>query len=818
MFATEPIILIVYERYKITMDSDKMDSDNMDSDNMAQDDIEKILKQLAELINEDQELSVLLTTILNDSEWLPKPFPKLIGVAVSFLAKKSALWLGQGLKDRVLQLITKLPEETLNTLSKQLKKYVAQNDLKQHLREEIAKNPQTPIANINIDNNTPLEILTQLHNEQQFNALFANNQEILECLDDLPGDIRALFNDVAKPDIRWYKKLNDNELMHRLKFNCDAYVFEGRTRELGILDEFCRCDGAFKWLLMTARGGEGKTRLAYHFAETKLRTLWHHGRWEWGTNGQNANQQFSAQNWKPTQPTLIIFDYVLAQARAIHQILKDLSYHSKGYQFPVRALLIERTIQHDIWLNELLGMSGQNENLMAHRFKHEQCPWQEPNQNHLLPQHGLEIEPLTEQDVTNMLSKYLEKKGHTSSLKNIDSRQLYTNISDIEKDNKPRALFVIAIIEVIMSQLDVEGGQPITNKPIFTSVADLLEKINTLITQRYAQQYSLGDRTAYQLYLLQALATLCGGMRLIAENKKCFHADIKDHLIAIAPVPDDENIQGYLRIAGLGYEDYLPAIEPDILGEYFVWHVLNKPAPGMGFTKQQAFALFESAWCINPKGMDSFIAHFAQDLPDSISGLPLIGILKSFTKDKVYREGELVSGGSVVSSIIKASSPKNATLDDLLATSQQFREKHDAKHANVAIALAQATRAFNISVYDSTRADEMLKLIQALRPRFPDHAEIALAEAKLAFNISVDDSTRADDMLKIIQALREQFPKRAEIACVEARLTIYIEYKDSTNQEQAQQLLPKIIQLLKQFPDNEEITHLHNALTKFIKQ
>ncbi|MGW5127384.1 AAA family ATPase [Streptomyces sp. NPDC004069] len=120
-----------------------------------------------------------------------------------------------------------------------------------------------------------------------------------------------------------------------LRATASVVRFRGRDRELEQLRTWCSGDG-FCLQLVSARGGEGKTRLARQFA-AELRQRG----WTAGTVRPSAPQEALQRAAATTTPLLLIVDYAETRVPQVARIIEQLADYRGS--FPVRLLLLARS-------------------------------------------------------------------------------------------------------------------------------------------------------------------------------------------------------------------------------------------------------------------------------------------------------------------------------------------------------------------------------------------------------------------------------------------------------------------------------------------
>ena len=159
-----------------------------------------------------------------------------------------------------------------------------------------------------------------------------------------------------EPNLIWEsqpKVAGDRSVVDAIRYNSDQYEFVGRRAELDLLGQFlgditiAGPRSAFQWLLITGPGGEGKSRLAFHFIQNVVPQPWKAGRLYF-TDLRDLN--FS--KWRPRQPTLLVIDYPAQEPDLVRDLLTNLQRNAILFDFPARVLLLEREATGE-WFNKV---------------------------------------------------------------------------------------------------------------------------------------------------------------------------------------------------------------------------------------------------------------------------------------------------------------------------------------------------------------------------------------------------------------------------------------------------------------------------------
>ncbi len=109
----------------------------------------------------------------------------------------------------------------------------------------------------------------------------------------------------------------------------------GREAELKSLGEFRDHEENFLYWIWHGDGGLGKSRLALEWLYQSLALGWQGGFVQNGFPPQ-------MDQWRPSGPTIFIFDYAESAASRIGPVLRVMQTNKGQYKFPVRVLLLDR--------------------------------------------------------------------------------------------------------------------------------------------------------------------------------------------------------------------------------------------------------------------------------------------------------------------------------------------------------------------------------------------------------------------------------------------------------------------------------------------
>ena len=141
------------------------------------------------------------------------------------------------------------------------------------------------------------------------------------------------------------------------EYNAGAVPFLGREQEMALLLDFVRGNDeeSFRWWAVTAPGAAGKTRLAYELQNKLLRE----GGWDVVALSPAAYRRenlLTLSEYLPAR-TLVIADYVQQHAEVLGEWMAELAAPGAASRAPLRLLLLERDIKDENdrypWLEQI---------------------------------------------------------------------------------------------------------------------------------------------------------------------------------------------------------------------------------------------------------------------------------------------------------------------------------------------------------------------------------------------------------------------------------------------------------------------------------
>ena len=466
---------------------------------------------------------------------------------------------------------------------------------------------------------------------------------------------------------------------HPSHFSRRMSKFEGRGAALDTLHRFVSQERGFRWLQLAGAAGQGKSRMAYDLMDYVGET------WECGFLNapnlrafQGSGSSLSATNWhlwNPQYPHLIIIDYIIGREIEIGHALGQLAERSHDFGVAVRVLLIERQRwdRGSLQLNESEGRKAiETTDGRADWFKRMQIMADDSLASEELRfEDGvIELVGLSCDDIIAMIKQRADEESLSL---NFSDDYILKMLNQIDATGTP--LFALLLYEALKDG-QIESGW---------SRSDLLEHAyGEHCRKRWRKDW--GERPKLEEpHIGLILALLATTIRYIDKNEveastgEVISPKDVQHALAFTDGPIDG---GELSVGTI-----IPALEPDILGE---WFVLN------AFIKNPASVdIADLAWQTSPSAMLEFIFRIMQDFPNHSATLGLIDFEPTEENaKKVYREN---SGAFVHHILFVKEEPSQNLVDNLI----NFADRTDDYNATLIAICLIAMRLDDASVAEA---------------------------------------------------------------------------------------------------------------------
>ncbi|WP_460926085.1 hypothetical protein [Novispirillum itersonii] len=419
---------------------------------------------------------------------------------------------------------------------------------------------------------------------------------------------------------------NDNA--NRFTYTARRTEFLGRDAEMQQLQDFLTSPAPFRWWLMTGQGGVGKSRLALEFCRAAtakkhpparpaalswLRALLGgkdrpgQGRQTGTARTATASQPWTSgfllldeahkqtdaaqlaacvdplQHWQPESPTLIVVDYVGERPKYLGMVIRTLAMR-KDLAHPVRLLLLERDAD-GLWRQAFDASDAPGRNLMDQTRHADPLALTRPDEDALWA-------------ILSTMSNGQAK----------DRTDLLGQLKEIDPHCRP--LFAAFLGDALA------GSGPSRRWDRAALLKDVLKRNET--------HFWTPNGITEADKLLLCLATLTSGAFADWLNTPALTApDFPDPL----PSLQDPGLQERYRtmtgsdiqnIAGpLGRRSLFPALQPDLLGEFFVLQYLAPPGTMREAWSPRLQAVLKAAWHLAPVGTAVFLDRLGTDFPDA---------------------------------------------------------------------------------------------------------------------------------------------------------------------------------------------------------
>lgn len=340
-----------------------------------------------------------------------------------------------------------------------------------------------------------------------------------------------------------------------LDFRSRKLTFVGRSHELAELESFLTSENNFSWWWLNGAAGTGKSRLA-------LEWIVSHSSWYKPCLPQgydigffsDVGQEDYWRTWQPRRPTVVVIDDAAEHTSKILILLRDLGQRTKELNYPVRVLLVERAIPEDLkQLDEKIIYS-------ENRYRND----------------SLKLSPLEAGDLEKLASEVALLRGRTLNWTDSQKKQIL-------KISQGRPLFMILAADNLLENngaFSWKGSEDILKEQTARTRAKLL-------------QAGLPE-TCVPLVAMASLTR-----RLSWDTAKLF-----------VPDPACENKRLFDRLYGQDTTQYIPALEPDLLGEYFVLEEFAN------LTEYRQNVFLKIAWDASSKEVAETLYKIGSDFKD----------------------------------------------------------------------------------------------------------------------------------------------------------------------------------------------------------
>lgn len=453
----------------------------------------------------------------------------------------------------------------------------------------------------------------------------------LEELDELAG-LDSLGWFPRAPRLEEY--LGPEQVHSDLHFTSAIVDAFGRQDEQAALRRFLVDDRPFCWLQLAGEAGQGKSRLAFDLVNQAKADGW-----TAGFLSDRGLSEFQTEwaSWQPTQSTLIVIDYVLGRERDVAVAFQNLIRRASDFKAPVRLLLLER----QPWNQGALARPP----MPSEEFvpaPHGRAAWfLGICQN--VPADSDEavgtqfqggvicLGGLRPDDLDSIVEQLLSRHG----LEAAGSPHLQDILHRIDPSGRPLFAHLLAL-----SLIEGDFREEWSREDLLTATLEREQ------AKRWARLLKESERTAPGLdedgpsIRLARLATMIGGFdNMMATRDPALRgtAITDPQILREALVLVDGPVGSGAPLAG-----FIPAMEPDLLGEWFVlWAFANGSADNE--------RLVQNAWLLAPNKVPGFLVRCAQSFPNRPEVHWLLDILPV---DETARKAFETTSPSLVNTLI----------------------------------------------------------------------------------------------------------------------------------------------------------------------
>ncbi len=385
----------------------------------------------------------------------------------------------------------------------------------------------------------------------------------------------------------------------------------GREVELATLHRFVAQEPGFRWVQLAGSGGQGKSRMAYDL-------IAHVGdRWNAGflskddlDNFQGIKGDYRSEVWRcwqPTKPQLIIFDYVIGREAEIGHAMDQLANRHDQFDVPVCALLLER----QQW-NRGATREGIAEWFAAlHERGDNQRIRNDLSSPAFMFEAGIiELQSLPIESLVSIVRELVPQ--------DIDWIRSDIGIQDILSriDQTGSPLYAYFVAQAITEDAFV----PEWEKP---------ELLQYVFSQHLRKRWNapLGpcpslsdDHPAVQLAALSTMTQGVDCKTLPAATGIEQNGLVRRQAIALVGGPADGG--------PIGVGHHIPALEPDILGEWFALTAIEN-----GHTTER---VIDAAFQIRPDATIQFLLRALEDFPNHPAIVSLLSRYNETLREDVF--------------------------------------------------------------------------------------------------------------------------------------------------------------------------------------
>ena len=663
-------------------------------------------------------------------------------------------------------------------------------------------------AKLSHDNNDLLEKVSQSlddigRQQQQHTDLLRQvaqaQQPIYDKLQKLNTGFKAFvsefdqfkdrINTRLEPSLRLNTNYNHLDESFSYQYGLRYTSFISRDEEMDQLWNFLngQPDRRMLWWLVTGPGGMGKSRLALELC-LQARCV---NRYV-GFVESDQLSTFDWSQWRPDKPTLLVIDYVAAQAESTQKMIGQLSRSAQNGLLtqPVRVLLLEREIQvdrenRDDWWKSFSGDRDVAESSYVSGK----------------PQEILALPAFSDADRWRIIEEVHQKEKVPLTA---DQRETIQSLAEI--DPKGRPLFAF------LAGMALAKGEDIRKWDVYDLLNNLLQREEREIWAKHPNWPDVRCREGHKNLLM--LTTLTRGLT-VTQLKELFKK-------APAWLPDQKpDVSLYQRLSDIRKrilpnnteENAYEGLQPDLVGEYYVLKRIEQLL-GDDFTgESDVQALLQLAWNLSPEQTWWSIGRTVTDFnrfPEAH---------KYLENSRPLPHAPLVDwlNWSNLQVNLTTSYSKQRKMVKAEECYRELKTLAQAHPTNEGIILRQAIGAMNLTIAYSTqeeiiKAENYYKDLQILAQTYPHNEDIVLAQASGVINLTAHYGTQGDmekakERHKDLQMLAQIYPYSREIKLRQAKciLNLIATYGRQGEMSRAEECYKNLQKLAQDYPHNEYI-------------
>lgn len=320
--------------------------------------------------------------------------------------------------------------------------------------------------------------------------------------------------------------------------------FYGREEECHWIDKFCQTNEQAQYMVVYGIGGVGKSKFMYEYIKQCNDPEWH----MCFVTDNIITSLLSYPEYNYSKNLLLVFDYASRNSEIIGKWLSKLSTTNTTSN-KVRIVLIERQghVKDFIpWLEKFYGNSTQRRFLKQIEFDF------------------LELKQLEKSDLSKLIGDYVSKNYPNKQLGTNDVDGIIQYASDglglVERCQSP--LIVLLVSDAYVS------GQNYRKWNLALIVQNYVEKLK----ENWLTALCDNDLVLHKsLIKVLVLATAIDGFNINKDVPKLYISDI-------SRLTENQYLRDILENSTGFSNEIVHAIEPDIIGEYFVLNYLDKLA------------------------------------------------------------------------------------------------------------------------------------------------------------------------------------------------------------------------------------------------